>query len=70
VLGFQRLPSELIPIEDEGILSGNINADNAVSELVREDWFKRVEAVLATIPESERILTGFGKISGCGGQLF
>ena len=57
-IGFQRLPSELMPVEDEGILTGNINADNTVSELVREDWFKRVEAVLATIPESERILTG------------
>lgn len=58
IVGFQRLPSELIPIEDEGILSGNISADNSVSELVRKDWFKKVETVLARIPESERVLTG------------
>lgn len=58
VVGFQRLPSELIPAEDEGLLAGNISADNPVSEAVREGWFKKVEAVLNSIPERDRVLTG------------
>jgi multidrug efflux pump len=58
IVGFQRLPSELIPNEDEGYMAGNINADNAVSEAVRQSWFKKVESVLSTVPEGERVLTG------------
>ncbi len=58
VYGFQRLPSELIPVEDEGYLSGGIYADNAVSEAVRNDWFKQVEGILKTVPEGERVLSG------------
>ncbi len=58
VFGFQRLPSEIIPAEDEGYLSGGINTDNMVAEPVREDWFKSVEAVLNTLPEKERVMTG------------
>lgn len=57
-LGFKEIAFRINSIEDEGVLSGNINADNAVSELVRQDWFKRTETALAAIPESERVLTG------------
>jgi len=58
IYGFQKLPAELIPVEDEGYISGNISSDNAVAENVREDWFKKVETILAAVPEQERILTG------------
>ncbi len=58
VYGFQRLPSELIPIEDEGYVIGSINADNSVTDDVREGWFRDVEAVLKKVPEGERVLTG------------
>lgn len=58
IVGFQRLPSELIPKEDEGYMFGGINADNTVSDAVREGWFKKVETVLKSIPEAERVLTG------------
>ena len=57
-VGFQRLPSELIPIEDEGYMMGSIYADNSVTDAVRESWFKNVEAVLKKVPEGERVLTG------------
>lgn len=58
IYGFQRLPSELIPAEDEGYVSGGIYADNAVSEAVRNDWFKQVEGILKTVPEGDRVLSG------------
>lgn len=58
MVGFQRLPSELTPVEDEGYFMGFINADNPVPERVREEWFQKVEAVLKTVPEGERIFTG------------
>jgi len=56
--GFQKLPSELIPTEDEGYIAGFISADNTVAESVREDWFKKVETILRDVPEQERVLTG------------
>lgn len=58
VIGYNRLPSELIPTEDEGIIFGSIFADNVVTESVRQDWFNKTEAILKTVPEGERILTG------------
>lgn len=58
VVGFQRLPSELIPKEDEGYIFGSIYAKNAVTDAVRNSWFQNVEDVLKTVPEGERVLTG------------
>ncbi len=58
VYGLNKLPSELIPGEDEGFIQGSIFSDNPVSEIVREGWFKDVEAVLKKVPEQERVLTG------------
>jgi len=58
VWGFQRLPSELTPVEDEGYFHGAISADNSVPESVKVNWFKQVEAILKTIPEQERVMTG------------
>ncbi len=57
-VGFQRLSSELMPREDEGYIFGSINADNAVSEVVQESWFKDVERALQSVPEHERVMTG------------
>ena len=57
-VGFQGLPSELMPREDEGYIFGSIYADNAVPETVQESWFKEVEAVLQKVPEQERVMTG------------
>ncbi len=51
VWGFNRLPSELMPLEDEDEIKGYIYADNAVMDSVRESWFKDVENILKTIPE-------------------
>lgn len=56
--GFQRLPSEFMPAEDESYLQGSINAENSVTAAMRDDWFKKVEKVLKTIPEGERVMTG------------
>ena len=56
--GLQRLPSELIPTEDEGTLQGNISVDNPSTEAMRDGWFNSVEVALKTIPERERVLTG------------
>ncbi len=58
VWSFMRLPSELVPKEDEGYMFGSIQATNTVTEAVRQTWYKEVESVLATVPEKERILTG------------
>lgn len=58
IIGFQRLPSELIPYEDEGYLFGSLYANNSVTESVRESWFRNLEALLAKVPERERVLTG------------
>lgn len=58
IYGFQRLPSEIIPREDEGYLTGFIHADNIVAEPVRNSWFQAVESTLQTIPEQAGIMTG------------
>lgn len=56
--GFERLPSELTPVEDEGYFQGSIISENSVPEAVKNDWFHQIESILKTIPEQERIMTG------------
>lgn len=56
--GFQRLPAEYMPVEDESYLQGNINVDNSVANNVRDSWFEAVEDVLKTVPEQVNYLTG------------
>jgi len=58
VWGFLRLPSELMPIEDEDYISGNFDFENALPESVRLGWLTEVEKIFASIPERDRIFTG------------
>ena len=58
IYGFQRLPSELIPTEDEGYITGYLMSTNTVPENLRKDWFNKVESILKTVPEGKRVLTG------------
>lgn len=58
VWGFLRLPSELMPREDEDYISGNFDFENALPEAVRTGWITEVENIFSTIPERERIFTG------------
>jgi multidrug efflux pump len=55
--GFQRLPAEVIPTEDDSYIQGTINAENSVSYTVRDSWFSSAEKVLQTIPEFEHVMT-------------
>lgn len=56
--GFQRLPAEFVPTEDENYLQGSISIENSVPVSMQNDWFLAVEKILATIPEREHMSTG------------
>lgn len=58
VWGFMRLPSELIPVEDENHVYGYVSFEGTVTKPVRDSWYKAIEDILQTIPERERVLTG------------
>lgn len=58
VWGFVRLPSELIPAEDEDYIHGYFDFANTVPDAVRIGWFNEVENILKTIPEGTRVATG------------
>lgn len=55
--GFQKLPSEWMPVEDDDYLQGYIAYNNKVPVGVRNEWTQKVESILKTLPEHERILT-------------
>ncbi len=57
-IGFQKLPSELVPIEDQGYLQGSISAKNSVTLEIKESWFKNIETILKNVPEAELTVTG------------
>jgi len=56
--GFLKLPSELMPFEDEDHIAGFIAVENTVSKNVQLGWFQQLEAVAKTVPEGERMLVG------------
>lgn len=58
VWGFERLPSELLPTEDEDYATGYFDFTNTLPEAVKESWLREVEALFATIPERDLSFTG------------
>lgn len=58
VWGFLSLPQDLKPTEDEGYLNGFILAKNEVPSSLKEDWFKKTEAVVQQhVPERDHFFT-------------
>jgi multidrug efflux pump len=58
VWGHQRLPAELLPIEDDDMLIGEINVENSVSDAVRESWLRDIEKLIEKLPEKQLIFSG------------